>query len=116
MYALYQGRPLSRQGIIYRKDWADNLGLSAPTTTDEFYEMLKQFTENDPNGTGENDTIGLADRGDLNSGAFKTVASWFGTPNNWGEKDGELRPDFMSLNINKQWISLKNYAITVTLT
>lgn len=95
LYALYQGRPLSRQGIIYRKDWADNLGLSAPTTTEEFYEMLKQFTENDPNGTGENDTIGLADRGDLNSGAFKTVASWFGTPNNWGEKDGELRPDFM---------------------
>lgn len=21
LYALYQGRPLSRQGIIYRKDW-----------------------------------------------------------------------------------------------
>src|SRR5699024_5256589 len=33
VYGLYQGRPLSRQGFIYRKDWADNLGLSAPTTT-----------------------------------------------------------------------------------
>ena len=27
VYSLYQGRPLSRQGLIYRKDWADKLGL-----------------------------------------------------------------------------------------
>ena len=95
IYALYQGRPLSRQGMIYRKDWADNLGLSAPTTIDEFYDMLKQFTENDPDGNGKDDTIGLVDRGDLTSGAFKTVASWVGTPNDWGEKDGKLLPAFM---------------------
>ena len=95
LYALYQGRPLSRQGIIYRKDWADNLGLSAPKTTDDFYEMVKQFTENDPDGNGVDDTIGLADREDLNSGAFKTIASWFGTPNEWGEMDGKLMPAFM---------------------
>jgi putative aldouronate transport system substrate-binding protein len=95
LYALYQGRPLSRQGLIYRKDWADKLGLPAPTTIDEYYEMLKQFTENDPDGNGKKDTVGLADRGDLASGAFKTVASWFGTPNEWGLKDGKLMPAFM---------------------
>lgn len=95
LYALYQGRPLSRQGIVYRKDWADRLGLSAPTTVDEYYEMLKQFTENDPDGNGQKDTIGLADRGDLNFGAFKTIASWYGAPNEWGEKDGQLLPSFM---------------------
>lgn len=95
IYALYQGRPLSRQGLIYRKDWADKLGLSAPTTIDEFYEMMKQFTENDPDGNGKNDTVGLADRGDLPSGAFKTIASWYGAPNEWGLKDGELLPWFM---------------------
>ncbi|MCI3923573.1 extracellular solute-binding protein [Paenibacillus sp. TRM 82003] len=96
LYALYQGRPLSRQGLIYRKDWADKLGLSAPTTIDELNEMLKQFTENDPDGNGKNDTIGLADRNDLNSGAFKTLASWYGGPNEWGEQDGKLLPKFMS--------------------
>lgn len=41
LYTLYQGRPLSRQGLIYRKDWADNLGLEAPTNTDEFMEMAR---------------------------------------------------------------------------
>ncbi|WP_163582018.1 extracellular solute-binding protein [Gracilibacillus saliphilus] len=95
IYSLYQGRPLSRQGLIYRKDWADNLGLEAPTTTDEFFEMARAFTEDDPNGSGENDTFGLTDRNDLIYGAFKTISSWFGTPNNWGEKDGQLLPEFM---------------------
>lgn len=95
LYGLYQGRPLSRQGFIYRKDWADNLGLEAPTTTEDFFEMVRAFTEDDPDGNGKDDTIGLTDRGDLIYGAFKTISSWFGTPNNWGEKDGELLPEFM---------------------
>lgn len=96
LYTLYQGRPLSRQGIIYRKDWAENLGLEAPTTTDEFMEMVRAFTEDDPDGNGKDDTFGLTDRSDLIYGAFKTVSSWFGTPNYWGgEKDGQLLPEFM---------------------
>ena len=95
LYGVYQGRPLSRQGMIYRKDWADNLGLEAPTNTEEFMEMVRAFTEDDPNGTGRNDTIGLADRSDLIYGGYKTIASWFGTPHEWGEKDGELLPEFM---------------------
>lgn len=95
LYTLYQGRPLSRQGIIYRTDWAENLGLEAPTTTDEFMEMVRAFTEDDPDGNGKDDTFGLTDRSDLIYGAFKTVSSWFGTPNYWGEKDGQLLPEFM---------------------
>ncbi|WP_018931755.1 extracellular solute-binding protein [Gracilibacillus lacisalsi] len=95
LYTLYQGRPLSRQGLIYRKDWADNLGLEAPTTTDEFMEMARAFTEDDPDGNGEDDTFGVTDRSDLVYGAFKTVSSWFGTPNEWGEQDGQLLPEFM---------------------
>ncbi|WP_277679866.1 extracellular solute-binding protein [Gracilibacillus dipsosauri] len=93
LYSLYMGRPLSRGGIIYRKDWADNLGLEIPTTTDEFYEMLRAFTEDDPDENGQNDTIGLTDRGNL--GTFNTVSTWFGAPNRWGELDGQLLPDFM---------------------
>ncbi|SES05364.1 carbohydrate ABC transporter substrate-binding protein, CUT1 family (TC 3.A.1.1.-) [Gracilibacillus ureilyticus] len=95
LYSLYQGRPLSRQGLIYRKDWADNLSLAAPATTEEFMEMARAFTEDDPDGNGKDDTFGVTDRGDLVYGAFKTVSSWFGTPNNWGEKDGQLLPEFM---------------------
>jgi len=96
IYALYQERPLSRQGFIYRKDWADKLGLQAPTTTEEFFTMLEKFTKEDPDGNGKHDTIGLADRSDLIYGAFKTVSSWFGTPNNWAVQDGKLVPEFMT--------------------
>lgn len=96
IYALYQERPLSRQGFIYRKDWADKLGLQAPTTTEEFFIMLEKFTKEDPDGNGKPDTIGLADRNDLNYGAFKTVSSWFGTPNYWGVQNGKLVAEFMT--------------------
>ncbi|THF83490.1 extracellular solute-binding protein [Cohnella fermenti] len=95
LYSLYIGRPLARQGLIYRKDWADKLGLSAPQTVADVVAMAKAFTENDPDGDGQANTIGLADRNDLVYGAFKTLASWLGTPNNWGEQDGQLLPEFM---------------------
>jgi len=95
VYGLYQERPLSRQGVIFRKDWADRLGLGAPRTIEELYEMLHRFTYGDPDGNGIDDTIGLTDRSDLVYGAFKTVASYFGAPNGWGERDGRLEPEFM---------------------
>jgi len=95
IYGLYQERPLSRQGIIYRKDWADRLALKAPTTIDELYTMLYRFTFDDPDGNGVDDTIGLTDRNDLVYGAFKTMLSYFGGPNGWGERDGKLLPEFL---------------------
>ncbi|WP_248926960.1 extracellular solute-binding protein [Paenibacillus hamazuiensis] len=94
LYSLPQENPLSRQGIIFRKDWADKLGLSAPKTVDDIYNMLKKFKEADPVGGGR--TIPLADRNDLIYGSFKTLSSYFGTPNNWGIVDGKLVPEFMT--------------------
>ncbi|MCD9023766.1 extracellular solute-binding protein [Cohnella silvisoli] len=46
--------------------WLDNLGLKMPTTTDEFYNVMKAFKENDPNGNHKKDEIPL------------TRASWQG--------------------------------------
>jgi len=40
-----------------RQDWLDDLGLSVPTTFDEFEAMLYAFRNDDPNHTGEKDTI-----------------------------------------------------------
>ncbi|WP_166245048.1 extracellular solute-binding protein [Paenibacillus turpanensis] len=94
IYSLYQERPLTRQGIIYRKDWADKLGLQEPKTTDDIYNMLKKFKEADLGGGGK--TLGLVDRSDLVYGSFKTLSSYFGTPNGWGEVDGKLVPEFMT--------------------
>ncbi|MDL2232289.1 extracellular solute-binding protein [Ruminococcaceae bacterium OttesenSCG-928-L11] len=43
------------------RTWLDNLGLSVPTTTEEFYEVLKAFKEQDANGNGDpNDEIPLS--------------------------------------------------------
>ncbi len=39
--------------------WLDKLGLEVPTTTDELYEVLKHFVQDDPNGNGKADEIGV---------------------------------------------------------
>ncbi len=46
--------------IYVRQDWLDNLNMEAPETIDEFEEMLRAFTEDDPDGNGKNDTYGMA--------------------------------------------------------
>ena len=46
------------EGLLVRKDWLDKLGLKAPTTLDELYDVLYAFTYNDPDGNGKNDTYG----------------------------------------------------------
>lgn len=40
--------------------WLDNLGLEMPTTTEEYYQVLKAFKEQDPNGNGLDDEIPLS--------------------------------------------------------
>jgi putative aldouronate transport system substrate-binding protein len=41
-----------------RQDWLDKLGLEIPTTYEEFVEVLRAFTFNDPDGDGEDNTYG----------------------------------------------------------
>ena len=62
-------------GIYYRTDWLVNVGYTqkdengntiakTPKTIEEFQEVLKLFTENDPDGNGKKDTYGLSPMGD----------------------------------------------------
>lgn len=90
LYGVYRGRALGRNGMSYRKDWADKLGLAAPQTIDDVYNMLYAFTYNDPDGNGQDDTYGLA----LSKfkAPFDIMQTWFGAPNGWGEQDGKLIP------------------------
>lgn len=94
LYGLYTERPSSRQGVILRKDWLDALQMKEPGTIDELYEVIRRFTVDDPDRNGQHDTIGLTDRNDLIYGAFKTLSSYFGTPNNWGVEGDSLVPEF----------------------
>lgn len=43
--------------MFLNKVWMDKLGLKMPTTTDEFYSLLKAFKDKDPNGNGKADEI-----------------------------------------------------------
>lgn len=44
-------------GLIIRDDWLKKLGLTAPMTIDEWYEVLTAFKTQDPNGNGFPDEI-----------------------------------------------------------
>lgn len=43
-----------------RQDWLDRLKLKPPATLDELEHVLEAFTNSDPDGNGERDTVGLA--------------------------------------------------------
>ena len=42
-----------------RQDWLDKLDLEAPRTWDELAEVAEAFVNQDPDGNGEDDTIGI---------------------------------------------------------
>lgn len=48
--------------LALRKDWLDNLNMEVPTNRDEYYEVLKAFTKNDPDKDKKPNTIGLGVR------------------------------------------------------
>ncbi|GJM75292.1 hypothetical protein HMSSN036_75080 [Paenibacillus macerans] len=88
-------KDVARNGVVIRKDWLDKLGLEVPKTTGELMAVAKAFTEQDPDGNGKKDTYGFIDRSDLIYGAFKTLSSYFGTPNYWKvSEDGKFTPEF----------------------
>ena len=59
VFGIYRARALGRNGMSIRKDWLDNLGLQEPATIEEFYNVLKAFKEQDPDGNGIDDTFGI---------------------------------------------------------
>ena len=49
-----------------RQDWLDNLGLEGPRTWDEMAAVAEAFVTQDPDGNGEDDTIGILGPGNSN--------------------------------------------------
>lgn len=45
--------------LFFNKEWLAAVGKDVPTTADEFYNVLKAFKEEDPNGNGRPDEMGL---------------------------------------------------------
>lgn len=88
---------LSDEIMYVRKDWLDRLGLKPPATLDEFTAVMKAFVQQDPDGNGKADTLGMLIGGALiRTGPFFGA---FGVPfssnstikvNSWVEREGKL--------------------------
>ena len=96
LYGLYTERAMARAGLIFRKDWADRLGLATPRTVDDMYAMAKAFTLQDPDGNGRNDTQGYSGAQDretyMGFNGLRDVITWIGGTQQLGPGGREVRP------------------------
>ncbi|MEX3615166.1 extracellular solute-binding protein [Paenibacillus glucanolyticus] len=86
-------RPLDgHESLMIRQDWLDQVGLKAPATMDELYQVLEAFTKNDPDQNGKNDTYGM-----VQASVSGYLMSMFGAGTTWKEQaDGTLLPYWMT--------------------
>ena len=59
MYSVFSAAKPYAQNMCIRTDWLKAVNKEMPTDLDSLYDVLYAFTYNDPDGNGENDTIGL---------------------------------------------------------
>ena len=58
-YGLSQSGSIARnEGIFIRKDWLDKLNMPVPETLEDYMNVMRRFTTDDPDGNGKNDTFG----------------------------------------------------------
>lgn len=86
---------------VARKDWMENLGIETPETLDQYIDMVKRFTTEDPDKNGQNDTYGLSYVGAGSNSAYVTgFAHIFGAygiqPNIHMIKDNKLHASSVS--------------------
>ncbi|GIO34085.1 MULTISPECIES: extracellular solute-binding protein [Paenibacillus] len=86
--------------VFVRKDWMNKLGFSDPANFDEFSNMMKAFTNNDPDGNGQHDTVGL-------TAASLDYLSWVFSPtfpqfaaSKWVQENNRWIPYYASPKMN----------------
>ena len=83
------GSIIKNEGVLIRKDWLDKLGLDIPVTLDDYMNVMRAFTYDDPDGNGKNDTYGY--------GAFIEI-------NNYEEGLGRrLQPFYGAFGVDGTW-------------
>lgn len=81
-------RPMGRDGLVYRKDWTDELGIKElPKTLEEYLDVFRKQVKAHPGTYGTVETKEL--------GEFYRYLVQVGGFYKWGEKDGKIVPDFM---------------------
>lgn len=103
LYGIYRARVIGRQGMIFRKDWTENLykkgviDFQVPDTVEDLDKMVRAYKDNDPDGNGKDDTYGMIITSFID-GPVGNLAIWCGSPNEWGYDDEAKmwKPWFMS--------------------
>jgi len=93
IYGIPRSTLVRTDTFIIRKDWLENLGIPVPEnnelTLDEFYEILRAFTFDDPDGNGKKDTYGIATYSDTTKGFILPVTETFNLTGWQKAKKGE---------------------------
>jgi putative aldouronate transport system substrate-binding protein len=79
-------------GIMIRADILKKMGLTMPTTLEEFTAMLQAFKDTDPTGKGSAATPLSATMADLNNLRIGGLGGAFGVESDWKDVNGELVP------------------------
>ena len=78
--------------VIYNTQWLEKLGREVPETLDDFVDLMYAFTNDDPDGNGENDTYGMSTT--MLNIIFGAYGSWTGFMHMdtgfWYNVDGEI--------------------------
>lgn len=94
IYGIYRIRPLTRVGITYRKDWADQAGLNEPKTTEALLDMFRSYAKRTTNQDQTEDRYAISmDQGMI---PLSTLAVYLGAPNEWGVENDQMIPSFMT--------------------
>jgi putative aldouronate transport system substrate-binding protein len=81
--------------VLVRQDWLDNLGLETPHTLEELTAVAQAFTEDDPDGNGEDDTTGFIDRLESFNLGFRILSGYFGAGDTFVvDEQGEFEAAF----------------------
>lgn len=103
----------SRDTLSVREDWLKKLNLQVPATLDEFYEVAKAFTTEDPDGNGKNDTSGFSLY--INNNVIfgvEYILAGFGLSNQWKVEGDQLVPYQTQVEEWKQALAYLNKAYT----
>lgn len=87
------GAAIDQLNVLYvRKDWLDALGIDEPRTMQDVFTISRAFTEQDPDGNGNDDTYGLAFTQKFLTDAVYTLVGYFNGfhayPRWWIEDEG----------------------------
>lgn len=75
---------------IINKKWLEAVNKEVPTTLDEYYEVLKAFKEQDPNGNGQADEIPYCFAEDMWCASITNDIGMWGIGNGYGDTNSNF--------------------------